>query len=147
MYFQWLDFVDYFPGDFSQLLRFLWAFSLFRAKNVPKSTYLAVSNLLDVKYTREMDQSWCTPHDRTLWIISRVIFDSYWGFYDGSVFWGCLKQELAYQKLKSPLGHPITITKGHIWSIYTIYATTVPFPGSLVWFLPYLVSFWMDLVM
>jgi hypothetical protein len=52
-----VDFVDHFPGELQQLLRFLWAFSLFGAQNVPKTTFLAISTLLDDKYTREMDQS------------------------------------------------------------------------------------------
>ncbi len=77
MYFSWVDFVDHFPGELQQLLRFLWAFSLFGAQNVPKTTFLAISTLLDDKYAREMDQSWCTSHEWTLWIIYRVNFNSY----------------------------------------------------------------------
>jgi len=77
MFFQWLDFVDHFPGDFWELLRFLWAFSLFGAQNVPQNTFLSVSTLPDDRFTREMDQSWCSSNDWTLWIISRVIFESY----------------------------------------------------------------------
>ena len=77
MYFPRVDFVDHFLGEFWQLLRFLWAFSLFGVQNVLKITFLAVSTLPDDKYTREMDQSWCTSHEWTLWIISWVNFDSY----------------------------------------------------------------------
>jgi hypothetical protein len=57
MYFPRVDIVDHFPGEFQQLLRFLWAFSLLGAQNVLKITFLAVSTLPDDKYTREMDQS------------------------------------------------------------------------------------------
>jgi hypothetical protein len=57
MYFPRVDIVDHFPGEFQQLLRFLWAFSLLGAQTVLKITFLAVSTLPDDKYTREMDQS------------------------------------------------------------------------------------------
>ena len=63
----------------------------------------------DVKYTWEIDQSWCTPHDWTLLIIFWVIFDSREGFYGLFHFSG--------QKM-SP--------KAHIASFLTFPTTNTP---------------------
>ena len=74
---------------FGQLLQFLQAFLLLRAKNDSQNKYIDISTLHGIKNTWEMKHFWCSSNDWTLCIFSWQVLDSYcnvYGYFYHSMF-------------------------------------------------------------